>query len=301
MDWNLLFERYFIDPSLDEVLINGGEQALFIHGAQTFKALSPFESSGSMLKACQQLAWSQNQRLDPLMPAAGGLWERKIGDIDCQFRWHCILPPISRDGPLLSLRRHRLSTLNLLDFAPSNTCELMSIVAQAPGPLFIAGPTGAGKTSLMIALLRKQAENERVAILEQVAELPRLEPSWIRLRALSQDLEGQGAFSLNQTFDELLRLRPDRIVIGELRQKDEVKALHRAWLAGHGSVWSTLHVQGPHSLADRLADLAQDESRKWERLLQEHGAGLILLGRGHPKIIGIWQWQKDGLRELYKK
>ena len=298
MNWDQLLQDYFADPLIDEVLINSCNTSLHIAGTSSVAKISPFTEVKTMLKACQQLAWSQNQRLDPLVPAAGGSLDVAIAGQTCHLRWHCLMPPISRDGPLLSLRRHRLSTLTLEHFADPSTCQVLLKLAKSSGPLFIAGPTGAGKTSLMIALLKLQSAQDRVAILEQLAELPKIEANWIRLRAQSHDLEGQGAWSLSQTFDELLRLRPDRIIVGELRQKDEVYALRRAWLAGHGSVWTTLHALGPQYLAARLADLTSESPHIWQQLLEEQNASLILLNRGKPKIRGIWQWEAAGLRQL---
>jgi pilus assembly protein CpaF len=288
-----LLSSYFRDPALDEVLINGCDQVLLISGHLRRIESSPFSSTQSMIESCQNLAFSQNLRLDPLMPAAGGAlaWN------DEHFRWHCVLPPVSRDGPLLSLRRHRLSMLDLKDFVSSFMIGILDEVAAQPGPLLIAGPTGAGKTSLMMALLQRAAHDKRVAILEQLAELPRLGPGWIRLQAQAADLGGEGVFSLSQSFDELLRLRPDRIVIGELRQIEEARALRRAVLAGHGSVWVTLHASSPESLAARLADLAQEDLRLWQALLEEQKAHLILMGRGFPRVEGIWQFSGNGSKK----
>ncbi|WP_141731223.1 ATPase, T2SS/T4P/T4SS family [Oligoflexus tunisiensis] len=289
-----LLSSYFRDPALDEVLINGCDQALLLSGAQRRIESSPFSSTQTMIEACQNLAFMQNLRLDPLMPAAGGALELMIGARSEHFRWHCVLPPVSRDGPLLSLRRHRLAVLDLEDFVTSFMITLLDTISQHPGPLLIAGPTGAGKTSLMMALLQRAALDLRVAILEQLAELPRLGPGWIRLQAQAADLGGSGAFSLSQSFDELLRLRPDRIVIGELRQKEEARALRRAVLAGHGSVWVTLHAATPEALAARLADLADEDVQLWQSLLEEQKAHLIVMGRGFPRVQGIWQFTENG-------
>ena len=294
MFWHQLISSYFKDPALDEVLINGCDQALLLSGPSRSIQDSPFASTNDMMKACQQLAWSQNLRLDPLLPAAGGAWEGVIDQAPHHIRWHCLLPPVSRDGPLLSLRRHRLLQLALDDFADLGRVLSLKNFCLSPGPLFIAGPTGAGKTSLMMALLRLQAASLRVAILEQVAELPRLEPGWIRLQAQGIDLEGRGVFSLKQSFDELLRLRPDRIVIGELRQKEEVQAIRRAVLSGHGSVWSTLHASSAKTLVARLADLADEDMRLWQQLLIDQEAGFILMSRDHPRVRELWRWTDQG-------
>ncbi|HYX32047.1 MAG TPA: ATPase, T2SS/T4P/T4SS family [Oligoflexus sp.] len=292
-----LLQSYFRDPCLDEELINGCDQVLLLSGSQRRIEASPFSSTQNMIEACQKLAFGQNLRLDPLMPAAGGALELCIAEDLQHFRWHCLLPPVSRDGPLLSLRRHRLSVLDLKDFVTPGMMPLLEDISGHQGPLLIVGPTGAGKTSLMMALLQRAARDLRVAILEQLAELPRLQPGWIRLQAQAADLGGYGAFSLSQSFDELLRLRPDRIVIGELRQKEEAQAMRRAVLAGHGSVWVTLHASSPESLAARLADLAQENVRVWQALLEEQAAHMIVMGREFPRVQSIWQFTENGLKK----
>lgn len=299
MFWQNLLLSYFKDPLLDEVLINSKDQALLLESRVRRVQPSPFSCSTEMIKACQNLAFAQGLRLDPLVPAAGGTLTVDIDGQSQDFRWHCLLPPLSRDGPLLSLRRHRLLTLALSDFLATPDIPLLEGFIQAPGPVFIAGPTGAGKTSLLMALLGLVACEQRVAILEQLAELPRLQKGWIRLTAQGADLDGLGALSLSQGFDELLRLRPDRIVIGELRQKAEVQAIRRAVLAGHGSVWSTLHAASASSLAARLADMAEEEESVWQKLLHEQEACLVILGRDFPRVKSLWQFSQEGVRCLF--
>lgn len=94
MFWHQLIRSYFKDPRLDEVLINGSDQALLISGPSRSIQASPFASASDMIKACQQLAWSQNLRLDPLLPAAGGAFEGELDQSLLHIRWHCLLPPV---------------------------------------------------------------------------------------------------------------------------------------------------------------------------------------------------------------
>ncbi len=277
----------FQDNNLDEILINGCHSLQTIGGPSRCME-SPFTSDEEMRISLQTLAFSQNMRLDPLQPAAGGLISLKEGeDQQLHIRWHALLPPVARDGPLLSLRRHRLDLLKFRDFVGSEAGETILQLLRLPRPLLISGPTGSGKTSLLIALLKELAADERVAILEQLPEIPRLSPFWIRLCAQSRDLSGRGAFDLNAIFDELLRLRPDRLVIGELRSQ-EARTFKRSLLAGHGAAWCTLHAGSPELVSERLAEMSGDRLEFWEKILIEQSALLLSLQREKPRLSEAW-------------
>lgn len=281
----------FSDPSVDEVLFNGC-RSMEVLGRERLSLPSPFQSDRELILRTQQLAHGQGVRLDPLQPAAGGLlvWE----GLSLHLRWHALLPPVARDGPLLSLRRHRLNQLLLEDFASPDQIALMRPFVQGDASLFIIGPTGSGKTSLLISLLGHFAAEERVALLEQVPEIPRLFLPWIRLCAQQSDLGGQGAFSLCQIFDELLRLRPDRIVVGEIRQQ-EAAVFKRSFLAGHGGIWCTLHARGPTRLGDRLAELSGESAEVWDEMLE--GSLVLMMQRERPRLREAWS-KKDGQWQL---
>lgn len=290
-DWLI---QTFQDASIDEVLVNG------CHSLHTFSrnrsyGPSPFKSDEDMQRRLQALAYEQGQRLDPLRPAAGGLMS--LGDA-LHLRWHALLPPIARDGPLLSIRRHRLDILSISNFiSPEDRKDLLNALAS-PAPLFLIGPTASGKTSLLIALLKELAFEERVAILEQLPEIPRLSPYWIRVCAQSADISGRGAFDLNAVFDELLRLRPDRLVVGELRG-EEAACFRRSLLAGHGAAWCTLHASHPEFLARRLADLSGDSADFWEEIMREKKALVCCMQREKPRLREAWQYQKEGWKTIF--
>jgi pilus assembly protein CpaF len=284
--WKTWVVAMFDDPHIDEVLING------CHGMQVLGEApswlpSPFTGDRELIEAMQSLAHGQQMRLDPLQPAAGGMLLAPMPGSMLHLRWHALLPPIARDGPLLSLRRHRLDQLGLQDFMSPAETEKLELHLRTDAPVFIMGPTGAGKTSLLVALLQRWAYEERVAILEQLAEIPRLSPYWIRVCAQEADLRGQGAFPLGWVFDELLRLRPDRLVIGELR-REELVALKRSLLAGHRGVWCTLHASGPELLALRLADLSGETATFWDTLCREQSAVALVMQREKPRLREAW-------------
>ncbi|RYZ65993.1 MAG: hypothetical protein EOP09_13385, partial [Proteobacteria bacterium] len=152
------------------------------------------------------LPW-RNVRWDPMQPAAGGSFS--VGEaMPRHYRWHGLLPPVARDGLLLSVRRHRLGDFSLDDFVPPEKQDKLLSLVSGQHPVFVMGPTGSGKTSFMVSTLLHCASEERLAILEQLPEVPKLSPRWIRLCAQPANFSGDGAVILEYLIDELLRLRP---------------------------------------------------------------------------------------------
>lgn len=239
----------FDDPSVDEVLVNGAHGAWAVGAAGTRSVSSPFGGEDELCDWLLAFAERREVRLDPVVGAAGG----SLGDGD--LRWHAVLPPLSRDGPLLSLRRHRFGQVRLGDFAgdPIDFARLREAMRRRV-PLLIAGPTGSGKTTLLAALLKAEAAEERLVVIESLAELPRLSPYAVRLVARPPGLGGEGAVTVARLLAEALRLRPDRLVIGEIRDA-EARAFVEAARAGHGGVMATIHAATPDEALRRLASL----------------------------------------------
>lgn len=240
----------FQDDDVDEVLINGASGAWAVAACGTRALPYPFASADAYYDWLLAFAESQDVRLDPVAGAAGGTWR------DGAYRWHAVLPPMSRDGPLFSLRRHRFDDLGLDAFAGAKTeFARLRKAAIARGPLLIAGPTGSGKTTLLAALLRAVAGDERIVTIEALPELPVLSPFCVRLVGRAANLEGRGAIAPERLLAEALRLRPDRLVIGEIRS-NEAQAFLAAARAGHGGVIATIHAGTAQDACTRLYSLA---------------------------------------------
>lgn len=275
-------------PEIDELLFDGLESYAEVSGEKKVYKRSPL--LGQSIALVQDFALGQGVRWDPMMPAAGGSFE-VAGER--HYRWHGLLRPVARDGLLLSVRRHRLGSFELTDFLPGNLLEEALKLLDTKSPVFVMGPTGAGKTSFLVSVLLHLAYEERVAILEHLPEVPRLSPRWIRLCAQAANLSGDGHISLEFLIDELLRLRPDRLIIGELR-RDEILAFKRALLSGHGSVWTTVHAGSPKELPWRLAELGGASREDWSELLVKHRALVVCLERGKQRFGGIYRFSSEG-------
>jgi pilus assembly protein CpaF len=289
---------FFIDQQVDELLINGARSMVIIAGEKVKVGRSPFGSGQEMLHWLTLFAREEGVRLDPLCGSAGGMVapERltQIRNYAGQLRWHALLPPLSQDGPLLALRRHRFGVISLTDFGGTDEVKSQLLRAMASRrSLLIAGPTGSGKSTLLVALLAAHAPQERVVILESVAEIPSLFPTWVRLLERLPNLEGVGAVSLTRLLKESLRLRPDRLVLGEVRG-DEAYPFFNALLSGHHGAMATIHAGTVHEARHRFGTLASDQGGcQGEPLdskfgmMREASAGLdvVLMKRGSPPII----------------
>jgi pilus assembly protein CpaF len=257
----------FDDPEVDELLINGTRSATLIKGIANHHQSSLFSSADDMIRWLQEFSIRRQTRLDPLCGHAGGfLADQSLGG---GFRWHCMLPPLTQDGPLFSLRRHRFSSVGLQSFRASKEAhEKLRKHFQERLPLLIAGATGSGKTSLLAALLQEQALQERVFTIESLPELPLSSPFWVRLVERRASLEGAGAVDMGRLLHESLRLRPDRLIIGEIRST-EARAFIEALLTGHSGMAATIHAGNAKEAVSRLAQLADRHAKDSERWLFE--------------------------------
>ena len=268
---------HFSEPEVDELVVNGGCGMWLVIGDSLRSSISPFAHAEEVAMWAQELARHHGIRLDPLCGAAGGSLPEQA------FRWHCVLPPLAPDGALFSLRRHRFDSLCLSDFRASpEVLEQLHGLMEQRESLLIAGPTGGGKTTLLAALLRHHAAKERVILIESLSELPVPSLCSVRLLERRPNLEGIGAVSLTRLVQEALRLRPDRLVIGEIRGH-EAGAFCEALMSGHEGVMATIHANSPSDAIARLSFLASSGGASrapnaWTGL----GLHVAMLERGTP-------------------
>lgn len=228
----------------------------------------------------QDLAVACGTRLDPMSPSAGG----NIPGFPA--RWHALFPPVARNGPVLSIRRSRLGSLRLDDFGiPDGLRMELDAHLQAGGSVLVSGPTGSGKSSFLGAMLCASLRERRMVIIESVAELSGLSPAFLELVARPPNLAGDGEVGVGWLFQESLRLRPDGIVIGEIRG-DEAAAFCSAMSSGHPWCLATIHAGSPREALDRLASLA---GRKFQAVWDS--LAVVQLGRTSasafvPAVVG---------------
>lgn len=249
--FNSIINRFILEP-IEEILIDGIQQMLIYYPDKVCCIASPFNDELEMIGFLQDFAISYNIRLDPLLPANGGM----ININNIYFRWHALLPCVSKSGPLFSLRRHNFDKFTLNDFLVTESQYLsFKNILKNNYPFLICGPTGSGKTTFLSILVKTFCANERILCLEHVSELPKLTPKWVGLVEKAPNLEGVGGFSLACVLKEALRLRPDRIIIGEIRA-DEAKIFLQSIDTGHNSILSTMHAGSASQAYRRLQMLS---------------------------------------------
>lgn len=271
-------------PGVTEVLLNGTRsvEIRLSDGTSRCQPLDGPVAHAPLTRAIQEFSLNQGIRLDPLQPYAGGdCFVPELGHL----RWHAVIPPISPEGPLFCFRRHGFEKCPLESFLNWDKFSAQILEAvNAKRPIFISGSTGCGKTTLLVALLLEAASTERVVILERVAEIPLLSSKWVRLVARERQRQGDGYVSVHTLLEESLRLRPDRLVVSEVRGQ-EADGLFQAMHAGHGGVMTTFHADSAAGLLARLKTSGKATGAEWEALFTELRPLMIMMRRDKPSSI----------------
>ena len=277
-------QEFFADPAVIEVLVNGTASLTVVKRDGRMVHASLFAQQEEMVRWLQDFAFAQGVRLDPRKPYSGGLLE------EFNLRWHCLIPPVAIDGPILSVRRHAFDALSTQNFHDPQTLlpQCRELVAQGK-PLLICGATASGKTTLLAALLRELCMQERVMMVESIVELPLSSRLWVRCQAREQGITGDAEVKLETLIEEMLRLRPDRFVLGEMRGQ-EIIAFIKALTVGHLGLLTTLHAESVTQALARLRFLQQ---------LYQPGTTVadvcfadlhyVILQRGNPPVLAELQ------------
>ncbi len=240
------------DPRVTDVLVNGGGHTWVDrgHGLEPHPPLLAGEDEVRALAV--RLAALAGRRLDESLPWVDA---RLPGGI----RLHAVVPPVSPEGTHLSLRTLRsapadLDALVAAGSVPVTWRPVLAALVAARAAFLVTGGTGAGKTTLLSALLSQAPAHERLVLVEDVGELRPRHPHVVRLEARHANVEGQGAVSLEDLVRQALRMRPDRLVVGECRGA-EVRDLLAALNTGHAGGCGTLHANAAAELPARLEAL----------------------------------------------
>jgi pilus assembly protein CpaF len=240
------------DPALTDVLVNGHRQVFVDRGDGLSAVTSPFPDEESVRRLAQRLAAAAGRRLDDASP-----WVDVR--LDDGTRLHAVLAPIARPGTALSLRVPARRGLTLAQLAERGTLTDLGIgllcdLVAARVPFLVTGGTGSGKTTLLSALLGAVAPDERIVIVEDASELRPEHPHVVALEGRPVNVEGAGAVVLRDLIRQALRMRPDRVVVGEVRG-GEVVDLLAALNTGHDGGCGTLHANSPADVPARLEAL----------------------------------------------
>ena len=241
------------DPKCSEIMINGPETIFFEQGGKVFPYKEHvFSGPAALLAAARNIAEYCNRTLDRGVHAFDG----RLPD---GSRVHVILPPSSRGGVCITIRKFRKSNFTLQTFVEFGSispeaAEYLAIVVCLHKNLVVAGGTGTGKTSLLNGLSTAIPISERVVVIEDTSELQLQQPHVVYLEAQPPSPDGIPAISIRDLFVDSLRMRPDRIVVGEVR-RGEALDLIQSMLSGHDGSLATVHASTPRDAAVRLETL----------------------------------------------
>lgn len=243
--------RVWEDPEVTDVLVNAPDQVWIDRGRGTEHV--PGLDVGDVRVLATRLAAAAGQRLDDAAPIADG----RLPD---GTRLHAVLAPVAAGGACVSLRRHRPRALGLEHwragggFGPQGEAVLRSLVACRANVL-VSGGTGTGKTTLLAALLALAPASERLVCIEETRELLPRHPHVVHLQARGANVQGAGGVELADLVRAAMRMRPDRLVLGECRGA-EVREVLMALNTGHDGGMATVHANAATDVPARLVALA---------------------------------------------
>ena len=235
------------DPAVTDVLVNGPGE-VWIERNGRLERSGVIADKDLIARSIERLVGPLGLRADRSNPIV----DARLPD---GTRVAVVLPPLAVDGPVLAIRRHRANPLALSAFAGPAVVQLLESLVREQLNLVVYGPTGAGKTSLLNALVAGIPPNERVVTIEDVAELRLPGEHVVRLEARPGSAEGIGRTDIRDLVRAALRLRPDRIIVGEVRGAE---ALDMIWAlsTGHDGCFSTCHASSAADAMRRLETMA---------------------------------------------
>lgn len=241
------------EPGVSDVVVNGPRDVFVDRGEGLRRADVTFVDDEQVRRLAIRLAAAAGRRLDDAQPFVDG----RLPD---GTRLHAVLAPVAMPGTCLSLRVPAARTFSLDDLAdagsvPPGGTELLRRLVAHKVPLLVSGGTGSGKTTLLAALLAEVPADERIVLVEDARELVPDHPHCVRLEGRPANAEGAGGIPLAELVRQALRMRPDRVVLGEVRG-GEITDLLRALNTGHEGGAATIHANSVSDVPARLEALA---------------------------------------------
>jgi pilus assembly protein CpaF len=246
-------EELLADPAVEEVMVNGAERVYVERGGVVEATEVRFADEDELRNAIERILAPLGRRVDELSPMV----DARLGD---GSRVNVVIPPLAIDGPALSIRRfgvRRPGPDELVELGTLTAAQRDLLAAAVGGrrSVLVSGGTGSGKTTLLNALSRFIAARERVVTIEDAAELRMQQPHVVRLESRPAGVEGRGEVTIRDLLRNALRMRPDRIVLGEVRGPEALDLL-TALNTGHDGALSTVHANSPEDALRRIETLA---------------------------------------------
>jgi pilus assembly protein CpaF len=245
-------EPLLADPAVSDILVNSFRQVYVErHGKLELTPVS-FSDDAHLMKIIDKIVSRVGRRVDESSPMV----DARLPD---GSRVNAIIPPLAIDGPVLSIRRFAANPLTMDDFLAfksltGDMAELLRALPKAKINLMISGGTGSGKTTLLNILSSAIPPDERVITIEDAAELQLQQPHVVRLETRPPNIEGRGEVTQRSLVRNALRMRPDRIILGEVRGAESLDML-QAMNTGHEGSMTTIHANSPRDALTRLENM----------------------------------------------
>ncbi len=248
-------EELLEDPSVTEIMINGPSAVFFEREGRLMKFDRSFASSADLRALIDRVLGPLGRRVDESSPTVNARLPEG-------HRVHVIIPPLAPDGPVVTIRKFSDRVITLEEMVCSGSMDesmkaFLTWAVRARKNIVVSGGTGSGKTTLLNAMSCCIPEGERIVTIEDTVELRFLEhPHVVRLEARTRNAEGAGEVTIRDLVINALRMRPDRIVVGECRGAEAIDML-QAMLTGHDGSLTTLHANSPGDVISRLVTMVR--------------------------------------------
>ncbi|WP_038865947.1 CpaF family protein [Vibrio jasicida] len=240
------------DRAITDIMVNGPNNVFFEKHGKLEKSDITFIDEEQVLTIAKQIAARIGRRVDELSPTV----DARLED---GSRVNIVIPPIALDGTSISIRKFREQNIGLeelVDFGSlsMDMARLLSIASRCRMNILISGGTGSGKTTLLNSLSQYISEDERIVTIEDAAELRLEQPNLVRLETRAESVEHTGLVTQRDLVINALRMRPDRIILGECRGSEAFEML-QAMNTGHEGSMSTLHANSPRDAISRVESM----------------------------------------------
>ena len=242
-------EPLLADPAVSDILVNGSQQVYVERGGKLERTVVRFHDDAHLMNIIDRIVSAVGRRIDESQPMV----DARLKD---GSRVNVIIPPLAIDGPVLSIRRFAVEALTPADLVRFGTLseslvDLLRAVVKARLNVVISGGTGSGKTTLLNVMSGFIPENERIVTIEDSAELQLRQPHVVRLETRQANIEGRGQVTQRDLVRNSLRMRPDRIVVGEVRGAEALDML-QAMNTGHDGSLTTVHANSARDALSRI-------------------------------------------------
>lgn len=242
-------QRFLEDASITEIMVNGPAEIWIESGGRLCRTEACFESAQSLRHLIERTVGPLGLRVDDSYPIA----DARLTD---GSRFHAVLPPVARNGPIVTIRKFAENAFSMADLVATgaltdDAAGFLQTAVEARANIVISGGTSSGKTSLLNALSSAIPRGERLISVEDAAELQLDQPHVVSLEARPPNVDGSGSIAIRDLVRAALRMRPDRIIVGEVRGGEALDMI-QAMNTGHEGSLTTVHANSARDLMFRL-------------------------------------------------